>query len=89
MGGLAVNENVATQPCEVGRRIFEDRINVEYRLEEGAARAVETRLRRDHLDAFRTVPIRKSPIEDIWSKVCQGRDLIAWTTPLTSSATRI
>ena len=38
---LAVNENVATQPYEVGRRIFDDRVKVEYRLEEGAARAVE------------------------------------------------
>ena len=38
---LAVNENVATQPYEVGQRIFEDRVNVEYRLEEGAARAVD------------------------------------------------
>ena len=26
VGGLAVNENAATQPCEVGLRIFEDRI---------------------------------------------------------------
>ena len=44
---LAVNENAATEPYQVGRRIFEDRVSVEYRLEVGAARAVGARTRRD------------------------------------------
>jgi hypothetical protein len=34
-----------------------DRVKVFYRLEEGAARAVVARRRRDDVDAFRTVPI--------------------------------
>ena len=62
---LAVNENAASEPYEVDRQIFDDRELVEYRLEVGAARAVGARIRRDHLDAFRTVPIRKGPIEGI------------------------
>ena len=64
---LAVNENAATEPYEVDRQIFEDRVTVVYRLEVGAARAVGARTRRDHLDAFRTVPIRRGPIEGIVS----------------------
>jgi hypothetical protein len=65
---LAVNENAATQLCgEVGQRKFVDQVSVEYRLEVGAARAVGARLRRDHIDAFRTVPIRRGPIEGIAS----------------------
>jgi hypothetical protein len=64
---LAVNENAATEPYEVDRHIFVDRVTVVYRLEVGAARAVGARIRRDHLDAFRTVPIRRGPIEGIVS----------------------
>ena len=43
--GLAVNENAATQPHEVDQRIFDDRVHVTviYRLEVGAARAVDAR----------------------------------------------
>ena len=50
---LTRNENVATQPCEVGWRILENLARVLYILEEGAARAEGARNRRDNEDAFR------------------------------------
>ena len=55
---LTRNEDVATQPCEVGREILidprsEPKVILCYRLEVGAARAEGARIVRDDLDAFR------------------------------------
>ena len=79
---LARNEDAATQPCEIARRILIDRVKVFYRLEEGAARAVGARScgrgrGRDDHDAFRA-----GQIEDIISNVAVAVDCVDSTEVL-------
>ena len=59
---LARNQDVATQTCEVGRKVFVDPVGpllIEcYRLEEGAVLGAEgAQILRDDNDAFGTVPL--------------------------------
>ena len=54
--GLTRNENVATQSCEVGRRILVDGPSVHCQQEVGTVRAEGARIVRDDDDAFRTGP---------------------------------
>ena len=75
---LARDEDAATQPCEIGRRILVDSVKVFYRLEEGATRGGARRgrlegaqSRRDDHDAFRA-----GPIEDIISNVAAAVDCV-------------
>ena len=81
---LARDEDAATQPCEIGRRILVDSVKVFYRLEEGAARGGARRgrvegaqSRRDDHDAFRA-----GPIEDIISNVAAAVDCVDSTVVL-------
>src|SRR5205823_11423584 len=58
---LARNQDVATQPCEVGRKIlvepYRSKVIECYRLEKLAARAEGARSLRDDKDGFPTVPL--------------------------------
>src|SRR6266550_1253343 len=75
---LARNEDVATQPIEVARRKSVDRVLVECRREQGAARVGEgTWIRRDDEDAF-----RGEHVEGLQSNVAQVVDCVDSTVVL-------
>jgi len=77
---LASNEDVATQPCEIARRKFDDALLLKRRDKDDIRVAEAARSRRDDQDSFRT----EKRAEDIWSNGTIVRDCVHGTVVLVS-----